>query len=576
LGSIARALESEHGGTNKEVRADLVSLRDAETKRLRPYAVLLAGAVGLVLLVACANVANLMLARASAREKELAVRAAFGAGRFRLLRLALLEASVLGLAGGIAGVLLSWGALRLLEQAVPVELPVWMAFRIDGRILAFGLLVTLAASLGFGIVPAREVLRSNLSESIRQGGRGGTARSAGLRRALITLEVGLALVLVAGAFQLLSGLLRLGRVDPGLTPEKLVVFYVSPPGDKYRRTERLPAYADLYRRVIDRVRDVPGVAGVAGANAIPNDGEASEPTGIGLTLEGQTPEDQRRNPTAVMVRVSPGYFEVAGIPRLQGRDFRENEDLTAPLTAIVSASAARRFWPGQNPLGRRLKTGLPGDDAPWAEVIGVVGDVRYHGLDQSDDIAVYYSYNQRTAGDLHFAVRAQGSAEAILDTVRRTIAEVDPQVAVYNARTMGTVLANSTWRERLSSHVLGAYAASALALAAVGIYGVISYLVSRRAAEMGIRMAVGATRVDIVKLVQSEVAKLLLLGCVLGLAGAAVLTRAIEGLVFGAEALDLASFLLAPATVVAAGLAAGLLPALRASRTSPLRVLGWE
>jgi putative ABC transport system permease protein len=371
-------------------------------------------------------------------------------------------------------------------------------------------------------------------------------------------------------------LIRLSRVESGLGAEKLLVFYVSPPGDKYRPSERLPAYANLYQSVIARIRGVPGVAGASGANTIPHDGAQSAPTGMGFTIEGRTPEEQKRNPSTVVVRSGPGYFDVAGIPLLEGRDFRETEDLTSPLVAIVSRSAGERFWSKESPLGRRLKAGPPGAQAPWAEVVGVVGDVRYRGLDSEDTRAVYFSFNQRTAGDLHYAVRAQGDPEGILDSVRRAIAAEDPQVAIYNARTMETVLADSTWRERLWSSTLSIYAAAALLLAAVGIYGVVSYLVSRRAREMGIRVSLGATRRAIVRLVQGELATLLLVGSILGLVGAVALTSMLEGLVFGATGFEIGSLLVALVTVVAMGLGAGLLPALRASKTNPIEVLGSE
>jgi putative ABC transport system permease protein len=575
VAAMAGRLAQDFPQTNKEVRGELTPLREMEVGNLRSYALLLLGAAGFVLLIACANVANLMLARATAREREMAVRAALGATPARLISQLLTESALLALAGGLCGIGLAAAGVRLMRNAIPIELPVWMTFDLDARTLLFALGASLLTGLLFGLAPALRRSPLKLAETLKEGSRGGegASRSRRTRDALVVAEIALALVLLTGASLMMRSFLKLNDVATGLDPHNLLALYISPPGDKYRATPPYPAYADLYNRILPRLRELPGVTDAGSSHTIPYDGEGSVRAGWSFTVEGQAAEQQKFNPQAFAPRVSHNYFAVAGIPLLQGRSFYEAENLNSPRVAVVSQELAKRFWLHDSPLGKRLKLAPAESEADWLTVIGVVGDVRYQGLDQGIGLAVYRPYNQAAAGAMNLLVRTKGDPRPLTEAVRQAVWSVDPQLAIYSAQPMETILANSTWQRRLWGYSLGVFAALALSLASVGIYGVMSYLVSQRTREIGIRTALGATAPDVLRMVVGQGLKRVVSGVALGLLGSLLLTRAMASLLFGISSTDPLTFAGVALLLTVIALLACFIPARRAARTDPLIAL---
>ncbi len=467
VAAIAARLARDYPQSNKDVQAFVTPLRETEVGNLRPYVMLLLGAVGFVLLIACANVANLMLVRATAREREMAVRAALGASRARLVCQLLTESILLAVVGGVCGIGLAYGGVSLMKNAIPIELPDWMRFELDWRVLLFALGVSLLMGLLFGLAPALGRTQLNLTEALKEGGRGseGALRSRRTRNGLVVAEIALALVLLTGAALMMRSFLKLNDVTLGIDPRNLLSLYISPPGDKYRERPPYPAYADLYNRILPRLRELPGVEAAGSSHTIPYDGEGNVRAGWSFTIEGQTAEQQKFNPQALAPRVSHDYFMIAGIPLLQGRSFIGSENLNTPRVCVISQEMAKRFWPDDTPLGKRLKFAPAESEAEWRTVIGVVGDVRYQGLDQGTGLAIYLPYNQAAAGAMHLLVRTKGDPAQLIEATRQAVWSVDPQLAIYSARTMETILANSTWQRRLWGVSFGVFAALALALA---------------------------------------------------------------------------------------------------------------
>jgi putative ABC transport system permease protein len=578
VAAISAQLARDLPQSNKDVQAVVTPLRETEAGNLRPYVMLLLGAVGFVLLIACANVANLTLARATAREREMAVRAALGASRARLVRQLLTESVLLAVIGGVFGIGLSYGGVSLMKNAIPIELPVWMTFDMDWRVLLFALCVSLLTGLLFGLAPALQRTQLNPNESLKENGRGGEGATRGRRTrdALVVAEIALALVLLMGAALMMRSFLKLNDVTSGIDPRNLLALYISPPGDKYRATPPYPAYADLYNRILTRLRELPGVEAAGSSHTIPYDGEGNVRAGLPFTVEGQTPEQQRFNPHALAPRVSHDYFTVAGIPLLQGRSFFESENLNTPRVCVVSQELAKRFWPNDTPLGKRVKLAQVESDAEWRTVIGVAGDARYQGLDQGTGLAIYLPYNQATAGAMHLLVRTKGDPARLIESSRQAVWSVDPQLAIYSARTMETILANSTWQRRLWGVSFAVFAALALALAAVGVYGVMSYLTGRRTREIGIRMALGAQPGAVLRLVIGQGLKLVVIGMAIGLIGSLAMTRVMANLLFGVSATDPVTFAGVSLLLIIVAFLACWVPARRAAKVDPMIALRVE
>jgi len=545
-------------------RTQLVLLRDhllGDTRR--PLLVLL-GAVGFVLLIACANVANLLLARAATREKELAIRGALGAGRFRLARQLLTECLLLAVAGSAAGLLLASWLVSLLGSLNSTralgEMGRVAAITIDLRVLGFTLLITLATGLLSGLLPAMRLSRTDLNVSLKEGGRGGF-HGRGLRGALMVSEVALAIVLLVGAGLLIRSFAKLLDVDPGYRAENLLTGRLALPpryGDNSQR-------AQFYERILQRLAALPGVVSVGATSHLPLTGYNMGST---LRVEGRPPQPGEREPAAPVARVNPDYFRTMGISLRAGRLINDGDTQNAPSVALLSETLARRLFPNEDPLGKRLSVaGLN------ATVVGVVNDIRYTGLDGEIEQAVYLSYRQLPRSGMALVLRGAVEPSSLAPALRDAAREIDPALAVYDVMTMNERLSNSVAARRFNLLLLGGFAALALLLAGVGVYGVISYVSAGRTREVGVRMALGARPADVLRLFVKQGMALVLLGVALGLLGAFVLTRVMTSLLFSVSANDPLTFAGSALFLSLVALPACYIPARRAARIDPMVAL---
>ncbi|HEY7181210.1 MAG TPA: ABC transporter permease [Blastocatellia bacterium] len=544
-----------------DLRPRLVPLQKLLLGDTRRPLLILLSAVGLVLLIACANVANLLLARAGAREKELAIRGALGAGRLRLARQLLTECLLLAMAGSAAGLLLAYwliGLLGSLNSADALgEMGRVAAITIDLRVLGFTLIITLVTGLLFGLLPALRFSRTDLSVSLKEGGRGG-AGGRGLRNALMVSEVALAVVLLVGAGLLIRSFAKLLNVDPGYRAENLLTARITLP-PRYRDNSRR-----LYEQILQRLAAIPGVTSVGATSHLPLLGYN---LGAMLSVEGRPPLD------APISSVNPDYFRTMGISLRAGRLLNDSDTQDAPSVAVLSETLARRLFPDQDPLGKRFR--LPGSGAELTTVVGVVGDIRHKGLDRDIENALYLSYRQTPRG-MALLLRSAVEPSILAPALRNAIREIDPALPVYEMITMDERLSNSVAARRFNLLLLGGFAALALLLAGVGVYGVISYVVTQRTREIGIRMALGAQRADIARLFIKRGMAVVSLGVGLGLLGAFALTRLMSSLLFNVGANDPLTFSCVALLLSLVALAACYLPARRAARIDPLASLRHE
>jgi putative ABC transport system permease protein len=557
------------GKSRIESRTRLVPLQDYLLgERRRPLLVLL-GAVGLVLLIACANVANLLLARAGAREKELAIRGALGAERLRLARQLLTECLLLATAGSAAGLLLaSWitGLIGSLNSTNALgEMGRVAAITIDLRVLGFTLLITLVTGLLFGLLPALRLSRADLNVSLKEGGRGGL-HGRGLRNALMVSEVALAIVLLIGAGLLIRSFVKLLDVDPGYRAENLLTAKIALP-PRYRDNSQR---AQFYERILQRLAALPGVTSVGATSHLPLTGYNM---GATLRVEGRAPHPGEREPSAPIARVSPDYFRTMGISLRAGRLINDGDTQDAPSVALLTETLARRLFPNEDPLGKRLSVaGLA------ATIIGVVNDIRYTGLDGEVEQAVYLSYQQLPRSGMSLVLRGAAEPSSLAPALRNAVREIDPALPIYDVMTMNErlSLSNSVAERRFNMLLLGCFAALALLLAGVGVYGVISYVVTQRTREVGIRMALGAQSADVLRLFIKQGMAMVALGVGLGIFGAFALMRVMKSLLFDVSANDPLTFACVAVLLSLVALAACYLPARRAARIDPLASLRRE
>jgi putative ABC transport system permease protein len=570
MAGISTRLEQQFPA-NRGYGANVVSLRDTMVGSVDRALKVLMGAVGFVLLIACANLANLMLGRTAARRRELAIRTALGAGRARLIRQIVTEALVLALIGGAAGIGLAVWATRSFVALAGGTLPASATIGLDVRVVLFTLAVATLAALLSGLLPALQASRAAVGDSLREGGRqGGPAGSRRTRNVLVGAEVALALVLLTGAGLLLRTLWGMQRVERGFSTERIGVATVSLPGSTYRTPEAVRA---LYGRLIERVRATPGVESAALTSGILIPLLANSST---FAFEGKPlpPPDQR--PEYVIERVSPGFFETLGARMAAGRTFNDGDhDRAAPVT-IVNETLARNVWPGEDPIGKRLKPGDGNDDRPWITVVGVVKDLRRGDVKRPIRGEIYVCTLQRPPSTQTVVFRASGDPAAVMPSIRRELQNIDPQLPLFRVTTLSAQVGNTLNQPRFQATLLAGFAAIAVLLAAIGIYGVTSHAVSQRTQEVGIRMAMGAGRGDVRRLILRQHVTPALIGVTVGLAGAVLLSRFLTSMLYGVRALDPVTYAIVSVALIAVAVAACWVPASRAMRVDPLVALRAE
>jgi len=542
----------------------------------RPMLFTLLAVVGLVLLIACANVANLLLARSTARTREIAVRAAMGATSWRVARQLITEGALLGLLGGLVSLPLAYAGVKGIVAAKPSGLRNLFAIQLDARVLLFTFAIAVLAGIIFGLAPALRGMRVSESEALKQAGRsgsGGGLKQNWTRSMLVIAEVALSLVLLAGAGLLMRSFVRLMEVQPGFRPERMMTFALSFSGPKYKDIAHHPERVTRFLQALDRIKALPGVEDVASANDVPITGQS---TVNYLQVVGESAVASNEQILVGVHAVSPGYFRAMGIPLLRGRELSDRDVPGAPVAAVINEAFAQRVWPGQDPIGKQIRVFNKDEKEPAEEVVGIVGNVKQNGLDEKDSFDAYESIVQHPWPDTEVSVRTTQGGEALLPSIRGIIAEFDPDLAVYNVRSMDEIIAESLGSRRLMLALVGLFAALALVLATIGIYGVMSYVVAGRKQEIGIRMALGAQQRDIFKLVVGQGMALACIGLVLGLIAAAALTRFLASMLFQVKAFDLITY--GGVTLLLGGVAllACYVPARRATRVDPLIALRYE
>ena len=574
LAAIAAALEVEYAAENQNRGMWPQLLHESVVGNVRPALVVLLGAVGLVLLIACANVANLLFARGSVREREVAIRVALGAGRNRLLRQFLTESVVLAALGGVGGLGIAFAGLRLVDSLGPAFLPRQSDIGLDIRVLLFTAVISVATGALFGLLPALQASRPNLQTPLKEGPRGATTGAARqrLRSGLVVAEVAMAVALLSGAGLLIKSFWRLNQVDPGFNPERIVALDIVLPASRYAQSRsdwpNLPAVIGFERELHERLSGIQGVEAVAFA--------LNGPTFAGWTSGFQLPDrplSPARQREEVRIRVaSAGYMETVGVPLLRGRRLTARDDqYDAPPVALINEALADRYFPDEDPIGLRI--------ANWGverEIVGMVKNVKFMGLNQPVPPAIYPTFARMPFGGFTLLVRTTGDPMELLPQIRLRVAEMDANLPVSNVRTLAGQLGASVARPRFNMVLLGIFAAVAMTLAAVGIYGVISYGVTQRTHEIGVRISLGANAGDVLRQVVGQGLLLAAAGLGVGLASSLVLTRVLSGLLFGVGTTDIATFVVVAVTVSLVALVAAFVPARRASRVDPMVALRGE
>ena len=565
--SVSARLGREFPATNEDVTFTLQPLYDRLVGDSKPALTILFGTVALLLLIACANVANLMLARTTVREREMAIRVALGAGRARLVRQLMTESVTLAVAGGLLGLLVTMWGIDLLPSVLEARVPRADGIRIDATVLAFSGLATLLTGVFFGLAPAVQAGRGP-ADSLKESGRGvaGSSRGRRLRRGIVVAETALAVIVLVGAGLLVRSFVALAGRDAGFTPNNLVTFNV-----QFLTLPDTAARVEAAGRLIEELSQMPGVDAAGAATGFP---PITPQRGTRFAIEGRTLTAGEDG--AYFIAATPGYFSALNTPVLQGRAIDSRDTANGPPAVVINRTLAAQVFPGQNPIGRRLKLLNPEQSSDWRTVVGVVGDVKYRGLDEESQPTIYTPFAQTPFMWLYVMVRTPSALEPMTRSLRAIIPSVHPSLTGANIRSMDDVIAQSIAVPRFNMALLSAVAALALVLSAIGIYGVIGYSVAQRTHEIGVRMALGAERVDVLRLVLKEGLLMALGGVALGLAGAAVLSRSMATLLFGVTARDPLTFAAGGAVLFIVALLASYIPALRATRVEPVTALRAE
>jgi putative ABC transport system permease protein len=571
MDTITRRIEQQNAETSAGWGVTLIPFREYLLGNTRIALLVLMGAVVFVLLIACANVANLLLARAASRTSEIAVRIALGASRARLIRQLLTESVLLSVISGAVGLLLAAWGIRLLAALGPDSIPQVKEIGINTTVLGFTVLVALLTGIIFGLAPAFHLSKTDLNETLKEGGRPAAsfAPRNRLRTLLVVSEVSLALVLLIGAGLMLRSFWRLSDVDPGLKADNVLTMGISLNRAKYPEGNPRTAF---FQQVIQRVESLPGVQSVGAISHLPLGGRG---VNVPLIIENSAIAAAETQPNADLRIISPNYFRAMGIPLKKGRPFTEQDTKDTQKIVIVNEAFAQRYWPNGDAVGQQVEVGI-GEDFK-SEVIGVVGNVKHRGLDQETPPEIYVSYLQSTLWPvMNLVVKTSSDPSSLVPPVRQIIQGIDREQPIFNVKTMDQLVSESIGPRRFNTLLLAVFAIVALILAAVGVYGVMSYSVTQRTHEIGIRMALGAQPGDIVKLILRNGMILILVGIVIGLAVAFTLTRLISSLLYGIESTDMFTFLSLPLLLAAVAFLACYIPAYRAARVAPLIALRYE
>jgi putative ABC transport system permease protein len=571
MDTISQRLAQNYSETNSGWSVRLTELRERMVGELRTALLMLFGAVAFVLLIACANVANLLLARSAYRKKEIALRTALGASRLRLVRQLLTESVLLSVVSGAIGLALSVWLTKLLVAISPAETPRFEEISINWQVFLFAFGLTILAALLFGLVPALQTSRGNLNETLKESGRTGAPGATRNRigSLLIVSEVALSFMLLAGAGLLIKSFMQLRKIDPGFNAGNVLAVRLTLPPRKYKQGE---PRAQIYKQLVEQVKTVPGVQSAGAVLSLPLGGDTFN-VGRGVLLEGRRPVPEEAS-NAAHLPVTPDYFRTLNIPLKEGRVFTDYDNDQAPKVVIVNETMARQLWPGESPVGRRFS--IWRDEKFSREVVGVVGDTK-STLDKEGEQQMYVPYAQdATWGSLSLVVRTNGEPTAVAGSVREAIRGVDKGVALYNLKTMNDVVATSAAPRRVPMLLLSSFAGVAMLLAMIGIYGITSYYVTQRTHEIGVRMALGAQIADVLRIVLRRAMFLSVIGVVIGLAGAAAVTRYLTSMLFGVKPNDVFTFGAVALGLVVVALVASLIPAKRATKVDPLVALRYE
>jgi putative ABC transport system permease protein len=539
---------------------------------LRSGLLVLFGAVGFVLLIACANVANLFLARGAGREREIAVRAALGAGRARLIRQLLTESFVFSVPAGVAGLVVAYWSLRALVALAPADMPRVNEIAMDDRVLWFTVAVSLASALIFGLVPAFRISRSDLNESLREGGRNlaGGVRASFVRSSLLVAEVALSVVLLAGAGLMIRSLVHLRALNPGFDSSSILTMQLSAPYSKFRKGVQINA---LYENVIARLR---AMSNVQSAGLITDIFLSTTPNSGIFTVEGKPLPPPEQATEATLDSVSPNYFRTLRVPLMRGRFIDERDQADSTLVALINETMARRFWPNEDPIGKRFHFGWGTTNVHWLTVVGVVGDMRRQGLDKLARVETFEPLSQQPRSDLNLVVRTGDDPLKVGGAVQSELRGLEKDLVIQKVMTLEEQIGESLAQRRFQTLLLGLFAGIALLLAAIGIYGVMYHSVTQRTHEFGVRVALGASAGEVLRMVLGQAVVLVVAGAAIGTLAALALTRLLSSLLYGVSAVDPLTFAAVFLVLIASALLASYLPARRATKVDPMIALRYE
>ncbi len=572
INAIAKRLDKEYPDANAGIESHVIPLHEQVTGDVRRALYVLMGAVGLVLLMACANVANLLLAKATNRKREIAIRSALGANRFRLLRQLLIESALLGLLGGLLGLVVAIIGLKVLKGFVTVNIPQAKDLTFSSSALLFAFAVSLLTSLVFGLVPAIHASKSRIGESLKEGGRSSWDSSANnrLRSSIVIAQVTLAVVLLTASGLLIRSFVRLRHINPGFNPENLLTLEIELPETSYSTGEQQRAFQ---QQLLQRIQLIPGVVHASTVDYLPFSGNAFNSS---FTIEGRPIPVVTERPRAFYRVISADYFSTMGISLQRGKQFNDGDSADAQGVAIINAAAARKYWPNEDPLGKRIKRGRPESANPWVSIVGIVGSAKQLALGEDTQPEIYLPYLQNTTRNLTLVARTAPDPQMVARAIRTELSAAEKGLPVSGMKLMDELISNSLAQPRFNVILLTVFAGFALILTALGVYGVVSYSVRLRTHDIGIRIAVGARPRDILRYVVGEALLLTLIGLAIGIVAAVAVTRMMRGLLYGISPTDALTLTTTSLLLLAMALIASYIPALRAMRIDPMVTLRYE